>query len=58
MESEKNIKGQFMFSPIFESEDDCRDNPFVFEKFDLKTKLPTEYQEIRKAGNLYRLKKD
>jgi hypothetical protein len=49
MEKEKgNIKGQFIFSPIFEKEEDCIDNPFVFEKFDLSDKTPKDYPECRK----------
>jgi len=36
MEKEKSgIKKEFIFSNIFEKEEDCTDNPFVFEKFDL-----------------------
>jgi hypothetical protein len=58
MEKEKgNIKGQFIFSPIFEKEEDCIDNPFVFEKFDLSDKTPKDYPECRKQGLLLRQKK-
>jgi hypothetical protein len=35
MESETGVRDQFKFSPIFEREEDCRDHPFVFEKFNL-----------------------
>lgn len=58
MDQEKNIKGQFLFSPIFEKEEDCLDNPFVFEKFELATKSPTDYPNVRKASNLLRRKKN
>lgn len=43
MEKEKSgIKKEFIFSNIFEKEEDCTDNPFVFEKFDLQTKSPLD----------------
>jgi hypothetical protein len=58
MDQELNIKGGFIFSPIFEQEEDCQNSPFVFEKFDLVQKLPTDYKDIRKAGNLLKSKKN
>lgn len=50
-------KNAFMFSPIFEREEDCQDNPFVFEKFELADKTPTSYDTVQKAGYLLRMKK-
>lgn len=36
MERDKGaIRKEFIFSPIFEKEEDIVDNPFVFEKFNL-----------------------
>lgn len=35
MEEEKAVRDTFLFSPIFEQETDCQNNPFVFEKFEL-----------------------
>jgi len=58
MEKEKGgIKKEFIFSPIFEKEEDCIDNPFVFEKFDLSNKSPLEgYPEKRMSGLLLKEK--
>ena len=50
---EKNgIKKEFIFSPIFEKEEDCIDNPFVFEKFDLAAKSPTDGYPNKKIAGL------
>ena len=51
------VRGQFIFSPIFESEEECKNNPFVLEKFDLKTRSPANYPDLIMAGILLRLKK-
>ena len=58
MEKEKGgIKKEFIFSPIFEKEEDCIDNPFVFEKFDLAVKSPVDgYPDKRMSGLLLKEK--
>jgi hypothetical protein len=59
MEKEKGgIKNQFIFSPIFEKEEDCIDNPFVFKKFELTSRSPKDsYPLKRMDGLLLRQKK-
>jgi hypothetical protein len=58
MEKEKDgIKKEFIFSPIFEKEEDCTDHPFVFEKTNLAEKSPLDgYPEKRMSGLMYKEK--
>lgn len=51
------IKGQFIFSPIFEKEEECKNAPFVFEKFELQNKTPADYPDKTIQGPLLRMKK-
>jgi hypothetical protein len=55
---ETNVRGAFLFSPIFEKEEDCRDNPFVFEKFDLTDRGPEDLKSPVMKGFLLRQKKE
>jgi len=43
-------------SPIFDKKEDCKENPFVFEKTNLKKKSPNDYPDIRKSGILAKMK--
>lgn len=58
MEDKSNRKIPFIFSNIFESEEDCKNNPFVFEKFGLKTNVdPKDYKDSLFEGLLFIMKK-
>jgi hypothetical protein len=57
MEEEKAVRDTFLFSPIFEQEADCQNNPFVFEKFELQPIAPNDVPKIRKQGHLLKRKK-
>ena len=52
----ENIRGQFLFSEIFEKEEDIKDNPFVFEKFELGPKK-SDYQGQKMSGTLLKKRK-
>ena len=52
----ENIRGQFLFSEIFEKEEDIKDNPFVFEKFELGPKM-SDYQGQKMSGTLLKKRK-
>ena len=55
MKQHLGIKGQFIMSTIFETPEECKNNPFIFEKYDLQTKNPTEYPAIKRASNILRM---
>jgi hypothetical protein len=55
MKQHAGIKGQFINSSIFETQEECKNNPFLFEKYDLQTKGPTEYDNIKRSGKLLRM---
>lgn len=52
----KVMKAQFLYSTIFEKEEDCKNNPFVFEKYNLKMKS-NEYPDIKQEGPLFKKSK-
>ena len=46
-------QNQFLHSTIFEKEEDCKNNPFVFEKFSLGKKKD-EYPNKKFEGPLFK----
>ena len=52
----EGIRSQFLFSEIFEREEDIQDNPFVFEKFELGAKKEA-YKRTRIEGTLLKKRK-
>ena len=55
MKQHLGVKSQFINSSIFETPEECKNNPFIFEKYELKTQAPTEYENIKRAGKLLRM---
>ena len=47
------MKTQFLYSTIFEKEEDCKNNPFVFEKFNLSPKKE-DYPNKKLEGSLFK----
>jgi hypothetical protein len=51
-------KALYVFSNIFEKQEDIKNNPFIFEKHNLKKrKTDEEYGEVKMKGMLIRPKK-
>jgi hypothetical protein len=42
-------------STIFETPEECKQHPFIFEKGDLKQNSPADYENIKRKGNMQRL---
>jgi hypothetical protein len=51
------MKKEHLFSNIFEKEEDCKNNPFVMEKFNLGPKK-AEYPEKKFEGPLFKKGKE
>jgi hypothetical protein len=47
------MKTQFLYSTIFEKEEDCKNNPFVFEKFNLGPRKD-DYPNKMMEGSLFK----
>lgn len=47
------MKTQFLYSTIFEKEEDCKNNPFVFEKFNLGPRKE-DYPGKKLEGSLFK----
>ena len=47
------MKTQYLYSTIFEKEEDCKNNPFVFEKFNLGPRLD-DYPNKKLEGSLFK----
>ena len=55
MTTQTAIRGQSLFSPIFETEQDCQDNPFLFtDTHGLREVKPLResYEEVKMLGHL------
>ena len=50
------MRNQFLYSTIFEKEEDCKNNPFIFEKFNLGPKKE-EYPSLKFEGPLFKKSK-
>ena len=51
------MRNQFLHSTIFEKEEDCKNNPFLFEKFNLNMKKD-EYPSQKFQGPLFKKSKN
>ncbi len=51
------MRNQFLTSTIFEKEEDCKNNPFVFEKFNLQAKK-NQYPNQKMDGPLLKKSKN
>ncbi|CDW82463.1 protein kinase domain containing protein [Stylonychia lemnae] len=51
------MRNQFLHSTIFEKEEDCKNNPFLFEKFNLGLKKD-EYPSMKFSGPLFKKSKN
>ena len=51
------MRNQFLNSNIFEKEEDCKNNPFIFEKFSLGPKKE-EYPAHKFEGPLFKKSKN
>lgn len=50
------MRNQFLYSTIFEKDEDCKNNPFIFEKFNLAPKKE-EYPNLKFEGPLFKKSK-
>jgi hypothetical protein len=51
------MKAQFLYSTIFEKEEDCKNNPFVFEKHSLGPRRD-DYPDLKCEGSLFKKKSE
>lgn len=49
------MKSQFTYSNIFENEEECKNNPFMFEKHSLGTRKQ-DYPNFKHQGVLFKKK--
>lgn len=47
-------KSIYLFSPIFEKQEDMRNCPFVFEKDKLQQRKPGDYENVKMRSDLIR----
>ena len=50
-------KSMYLFSNIFEKQEDMKNSPFVFEKTSLQSRRPEDYGDVKMRSNLIRPRK-